>query len=134
MGPEAGREGRTRVLSPFRLRTRDVARFQDGAHRAVQTAGVIGLVTRKHHAPFHSIPRRGAKLAVEYLAGGTSCDLADTVAIERSESLVVGQDKPRLHELRVAHLFRKEDGACKLIHRHADPLTQKMAPDAIFKR
>jgi ketosteroid isomerase-like protein len=76
----------------------------------------------------------GARLAVEYLSSGTSGDLAYTVAIERSESLVVGQDKPRLHELRVTHLFRKEGGAWKLIHRHADPLMQKTAPDAVFKR
>jgi ketosteroid isomerase-like protein len=74
----------------------------------------------------------GASLTVEYLASGVSVDLAYTVAIERAESLVVGQDKPRLHELRVTHLFRKEDGEWKLIHRHADPLMAKTAPDAVF--
>lgn len=74
----------------------------------------------------------GAKLSVEYLASGLSGNLAYTVAIERSESLVVGQERPRLHELRVTHLFRKEHGAWRLIHRHADPLMAKTAPDAVF--
>jgi ketosteroid isomerase-like protein len=74
----------------------------------------------------------GAKLAVEYLASGVSGDLAYTVAIERSESLVVGQEKPRMHELRVTHLFRKDGDTWKLIHRHADPLMIKTAPDAVF--
>jgi ketosteroid isomerase-like protein len=76
----------------------------------------------------------GARLTVEYLAGGVSGDLAYTVAIERAESLVVGQDKARRHELRVTHFFRKEDGAWKLIHRHADPLMAKTAPDAVFAK
>jgi ketosteroid isomerase-like protein len=74
----------------------------------------------------------GAKLRVEVLSSGTSGDLAYTISIERAETLVVGQDKPRLHELRVTHLFRKEGDDWKLIHRHADPLMAKTAPDAVF--
>lgn len=76
----------------------------------------------------------GAKLQVDVLSSGTSGDLAYVIAIERAETLVVGQDKPRLHELRVTQLFRKEGGDWKLIHRHADPLMQKTAPDAVFTK
>ena len=74
----------------------------------------------------------GAKLQVEVLSSGTSGDLAYVVSIERAAALVVGKDKPRLHELRVTHLFSKEGGDWKLIHRHADPLMAKTAPDAVF--
>jgi ketosteroid isomerase-like protein len=70
----------------------------------------------------------GAKLQVEYLAHGHSGDLAYTVAIERSTALVVGQAEPRPLHLRVTHVFRKENGAWKLLHRHADPLIDKTAP------
>ncbi len=76
----------------------------------------------------------GAKAQVEYLASAVSGDLAYTVAIERSEARVVGQDKPATMALRVTHIFRKEDGAWKLVHRHADPLMAKTAPAAVLQK
>jgi ketosteroid isomerase-like protein len=76
----------------------------------------------------------GAAVQVEYLASNVSGDLAYTVAIERSEVLIVGQDKPAPLVLRVTHIFRKEDGAWKLIHRHADPLMDKTTPDAVLQK
>jgi ketosteroid isomerase-like protein len=76
----------------------------------------------------------GVKMEVEYLASGVSDELAYTVAIERSEALIVGQDQPAPLALRVTHLFRMEDGEWKLIHRHADPLMEKTAPDAVLQR
>jgi ketosteroid isomerase-like protein len=75
----------------------------------------------------------GAKLDIEYLALGVSGDLAYTIANERSEALIVGQDKPAPMALRVTHLFRMENGAWKLIHRHADPLMEKTAPNTVLK-
>jgi ketosteroid isomerase-like protein len=36
--------------------------------------------------------------------------------------------------LRVTHIFRKEDGAWKMIHRHADPLIDKTAPATVLKK
>lgn len=75
-----------------------------------------------------------AKLKVEYLASKVSGDLAYTVAIERSTVLVVGQDKPALIALRVTHIFQREDGAWKLLHRHADPMMAKTAPDAVLEQ
>jgi ketosteroid isomerase-like protein len=63
-----------------------------------------------------------------------SGDLAYTVAIERSEVRVAGQDKPAPMALRVTHIFRKEDGAWKLVHRHADPLMNKTAPGAVLEK
>ena len=76
----------------------------------------------------------GAKVQVEYLASNVSGDLAYTVAIERSEALIVGQDKPAALALRVTHIYRNEDGLWKLIHRHADPLIEKTAPDAVLQK
>lgn len=76
----------------------------------------------------------GAKVKVELLSSGVSGDLAYTVAIERNEVLVVGQDKPAPSALRVTHIFRREDGSWKLIHRHADPLISKTAPDTVLQK
>ena len=76
----------------------------------------------------------GAKVKIEYLSSGVSGDLAYTVAIERSEALVVGEDKPAPMALRVTHVFRKEGGVWKLAHRHADPLIGKTAPATVLQR
>jgi ketosteroid isomerase-like protein len=74
----------------------------------------------------------GAKMKVEYLNSGTSGDLAFTVSIERQEEVRLGdQRKPAPRALRVTQIFRKEDGAWKLLHRHADPLLEKKAPSAV---
>jgi ketosteroid isomerase-like protein len=70
----------------------------------------------------------GAKLSVQYLASGASDDFAYTVALERSEPLVAGHDQRRRSELRVTHVFRKEDGQWRFVHRHADPLIAKTTP------
>jgi ketosteroid isomerase-like protein len=67
-----------------------------------------------------------------YLATGVSGDLAYTVAIERSIVRVVGQKLPAAMELRVTHLFRREQDAWKLLHRHADPLMSKTEAAAVL--
>ena len=76
----------------------------------------------------------GATLRVEYLASSVSDDLAYTTAVERAEVKIVGQEKAAPMALRVTHIFRKEDGAWKLILRHADPLAAKTAPEAVLER
>ena len=68
------------------------------------------------------------------MSSGQSGDLAYTISIERSEVRIIGQDKPAAMPLRVTHLFRKEDGEWKMIHRHADPLIDKTAPAAVIKK
>ena len=76
----------------------------------------------------------GAKVKIEYLSSGVSGDLAYTVAIERSEVRLAGQDKAAPMPLRVTHILRKEDGVWKLVHRHADPLIGKTAPPAVLQK
>jgi ketosteroid isomerase-like protein len=76
----------------------------------------------------------GAKVKIEYLASAVSGDLAYTVTIERSEVRLVDQEKPAPMALRVTQLFRREEGDWKLIHRHADPLTDKTAPATVLRK
>ena len=49
---------------------------------------------------------------IEHLACVAGADLAYTVALEHHGARV----------LRVTHVYRREDGGWKLVHRHADPL------------
>ncbi|QIG40414.1 nuclear transport factor 2 family protein [Microbacterium sp. 4R-513] len=58
----------------------------------------------------------------EVLHAQASGDLAYTVAYENSEAITDGVR--RKYRLRVTHLYRREDGVWKIIHRHAD-----FAPD-----
>lgn len=76
----------------------------------------------------------GAKVSVEYVSSMSSGDLAYTVAIERATVRVGDADKPAPMALRVTHIYRKEDGAWKLVHRHADPLLAKTPPAAVLNR
>jgi ketosteroid isomerase-like protein len=76
----------------------------------------------------------GARVKIEYISSAASGDLAYTVAIERTEALVAGQDEPAPMALRVTHIFRKENGVWKLVHRHADPLIDKMAPATVLQK
>jgi ketosteroid isomerase-like protein len=75
----------------------------------------------------------GAKAKVEYLSSGMSGNLAYTVTIERSDIHRAIQEKPTPTALRVTHIFRKENGLWKLVHRHADPLMEKKVPEATPK-
>jgi ketosteroid isomerase-like protein len=72
----------------------------------------------------------GAKLDVEYLNSGVSGDLAFTVSIERANrQYTPGVTGQAPQALRTTHIFRKENGAWKLLHRHGDPLVENKRPN-----
>ena len=71
----------------------------------------------------------GATMKVEYLSVVVSGDMAYTVGVERQEGARVGEGQsPARRALRATQIFRREGGAWKLLHRHADPLVEKQAP------
>jgi ketosteroid isomerase-like protein len=56
----------------------------------------------------------------ELLAAGASGDLAYTVGFEHTSTSIDGA--PRTYTLRVTHVYRREDGDWKIVHRHGDAL------------
>jgi ketosteroid isomerase-like protein len=54
----------------------------------------------------------------EVVAAGASGDLAYTVGYEHNRVRVDGQ--PRTYTLRVTHVYRREDGQWRIVHRHGD--------------
>lgn len=58
------------------------------------------------------------KYDFEVVAAGASGDLAYTVGYEHNRVRVEGQ--PRTYTLRVTHVYRREDGQWRIVHRHAD--------------
>ena len=76
-----------------------------------------------------------ATVRVEYLNVLVSGDLALTVAVERQHDVQVGTHRePIRRALRATQIFRKEGTAWKLVHRHADQLTEKQAPPQVPAR
>lgn len=62
-----------------------------------------------------------ASFDFDVVAAGVSGDLAYTVAYEHTTSSIDGAPaKP--YTLRVTHVYRRENGEWKLVHRHGDPI------------
>ncbi len=56
----------------------------------------------------------------DLVAAGVSGDLAYTVGYEHTTVAIDGTPVAP-YTLRVAHLYRREDGEWKIVHRHGDP-------------
>ena len=67
--------------------------------------------------------RDGEVTGVELIANYASDDLARIVEVERGRAKVGGGEELVQVALRVTSVFRLEQGAWKLVHRHADPIT-----------
>ncbi len=61
---------------------------------------------------------------IEVVAAGASGDLAYLVAFEHTTA-AIGGEPPAPYVLRVTTIFRREAGAWKVVHRHADPLPDR---------
>ena len=77
--------------------------------------------------------RDGRALNFETIARHETADLAYIVEIERFEAKVAGADEITPLSLRVTSIFRREDGAWKLLHRHADPITSARPGDSVIQ-
>jgi len=72
----------------------------------------------------------GAKVDFEYLVKDVQGRLAYTVAIERANVLYTGHTERQPQILRVTMLFRREHGAWRIVHRHADTMIDLQLPTA----
>jgi ketosteroid isomerase-like protein len=70
-----------------------------------------------------------ATMKVDYRSIFVSGDLAFTVGVERQQGALVGsQTEGVTRALRVTQVFRREVDGWKLLHRHADQMTEKQEP------
>ncbi|MEV4315342.1 nuclear transport factor 2 family protein [Actinocrispum sp. NPDC049592] len=58
----------------------------------------------------------------EMLAAHASCDLAYTVGFEHNTVTLHGT--PTTYTRRATHIYRREHGEWKIIHRHSDPIPE----------
>jgi ketosteroid isomerase-like protein len=78
--------------------------------------------------------RDGGASGFETVARYITPELAYLVEIERFEANVGGEDKLASGALRVTTVLRPEDGTWKIVHRHADPITDPRAPESVIQR
>lgn len=70
----------------------------------------------------------------ELVAAGASGDLAYTVGFEH-KTVVVDAQPPVTYTLRVTHVYRREDGEWRIVHRHGDrPPVDRQAAGATALR
>jgi len=65
---------------------------------------------------------------LELVAAGASGDLAYTVGYEHTTTTVAGA--VHSYTLRVTHVYRREDGEWKIVHRHGDRVPQDQGSPA----
>jgi ketosteroid isomerase-like protein len=70
----------------------------------------------------------------ETLASGEHGDLGYSIWIEKYNARVRGTDTVRPLALRVTQIYRREGGAWKIIHRHADAILEKVEATAVLPR
>ncbi len=78
--------------------------------------------------------RDGGATRFETLARYVTSDLAYLVELERFEAKVGREERMASGVLRVTSVFRPEDGAWKIVHRHADPITAPRAASSVIQR
>lgn len=75
--------------------------------------------------------RDGEVVGFENVSTVITPDLAYTVEIESYRARVGGADELALVSIRVTSAFRREEGAWKVVHRHADPITASRPPESV---
>ena len=77
--------------------------------------------------------RDGEVVGFENVATGIGADLAYTVEVESYRARVGGAAEIVPVAVRVTTIFRREDGAWKVVLRHADPTVAPRPPDSVFQ-
>ena len=80
-----------------------------------------------------SFYRDGRAIGFELVAKEVTADLAYLVEVERLSAKMGGREDLTPVELRVTGIYRNEDGAWKLVHRHADPITSARGADSVVE-
>ena len=78
--------------------------------------------------------RSGENLTYDVISSYATVDLAYDVALQGG-SMKLGESPDMVSvALRVTSVFRREDDGWKLVHRHADPITQQRPLDSLVQR
>lgn len=76
----------------------------------------------------------GRAAGFDTLASYVTPELACLVEVERFEAKVGGEDRIASGALRVTTVLRPEEGAWRIVHRHADPITTPRAAASVLQQ
>ena len=93
--------------------------------------GWDGIANTTEHAA--SLRRDGRATGFEIVAKYVTPQLAYVVQIEHLESKVGEREEITPYALRATMIFRPEDGAWKVVHRHADPITTPQPAESVIR-
>jgi ketosteroid isomerase-like protein len=77
--------------------------------------------------------REGRAVGFDLVAKDVTPDLAYLVEVERLSAKMGGREEVSRVSLRVTSIFRREDGAWRLVHRHADPITASRPAESVIE-
>ena len=77
--------------------------------------------------------RDGEAVGFENVSTVLASDLAYTVEIERYRARVGGAEELTPVSVRVTTVFRREEGAWKVVHRHGDPITAPRPAESVVQ-
>jgi ketosteroid isomerase-like protein len=80
-----------------------------------------------------TVYRDGHATGFDTIATYETPDMACIVETERVEAKIGGRDEVTPVSLRCTSIFRREEGAWRLVHRHADPITAPRAADSVIQ-
>lgn len=78
--------------------------------------------------------RDGEVVGFENVSTVVTQELAYTVEIESYRARVGGAEDLATVSVRVTTVFRREDGAWKVVHRHADPITTPRSAESVLQK
>jgi len=81
-----------------------------------------------------SLYRDGEFAGWDHLAKHATAELAYLVSADRLKAKIGGSTEFTPVALRATSVFRREDGAWKLVHRHADPITASRPAESVIQR
>ena len=81
-----------------------------------------------------SARRDGVATSFEIVAKYVTAELAYVVEVERFEGKGGGRENIVPSALRVTMIFRAEEGAWKVVHRHADPITTAQPAESVIQK
>jgi ketosteroid isomerase-like protein len=77
--------------------------------------------------------RDGEFVSVETVAKYVTPELAYSVWVERVKAKIGGREDIAPSALRVTIIFRAEEGAWKVVHRHADPISTAQPAESVIQ-
>ncbi|MHC1559977.1 YybH family protein [Actinomycetospora sp. C-140] len=95
-------------------------------------AGVVGHDEMVRRLGWAAARFAGGDITYELMTSGSSGDLGYAVGIERGHVTLAGHDEPEELALRVTHVFRREQGVWRIVHRHADPVVAVTPPEGVL--